>query len=471
MGDFKVMEVIPTEEGLFVYGQQNDHTLIVIKFDKNLTEQYKYSKTFGKEIKNISLKEGKDGTYIIETCHNLRAEWDKCRISLNASLAETAFIEFNESSYASEKKINESYDPSPAEYSYSIGMSGHARYTLGWKTDLVASNIETIRKLYTDDKTVYMYINYEVSKKAFIQFMYCLDKKTGAEIYKVQLNTPDKNIYSPSRMALVEDKLIVVGNYAELSDDNKLRKYDRSGSGAFNGAYIVDMDGIFVMKIDPKQGTILKNQVYKYPNYVFANSDAFKSDHRFDVFHTLVSADKPGQVIAISENFFEKRVQSTFTSGTWAPVGFSVYKFDAEISLVEEKFIPKDKVIEQKGLTAEMQNLQSYSSRLNIFNTCPDYSVCGGRDGTFCSVYSFCKYVYDTKNLSMTILYQCAPPSDASNERIYYVATQDNMGEFKSTLLTGKLKTSFYLRDGQSAYRYTPPSGKNFATEFEIVKF
>ncbi|MBI3502847.1 MAG: hypothetical protein HY063_13735 [Bacteroidetes bacterium] len=487
-GNIEEPKVVQLDDGILVYGwteSKDGKNLVAAKYNKDLVLEKQYTKQIPKGIRDIYLiKEDKSLFFGIQ---QTVMTWGQYYIRLDNQLNEISTLQFDKEEYNKIEPLKKD--------EFNIGRFGDRIFSsannmlycydvdknklpikriIKWECDLKPIKIQTTQILLVDNDFVFTYVNDAVSKKTFAQYIYCLNANTGAIVYKVQLNNPDQNVYSPSNVILNGNKLIVVGNYAELSDKNKIKKSLNIDMGS--DVPFVNMNSFFAIEIDNNSGKINNTKTNKYLDYSFPDKKKFNWEGiQFIIFQSL-TLNESNKYCAIGECYVECTQAATGGhTGSVGPVGFIVYKFDNALNTLETKFLPKEDIVQIDG---NIKNKMNYSDVLNVFNAMrmPWYEPCKEFNMPLgCMEYSFNDYSYDKTNSSSTILYNSFGIDRIISNPItkFYIIKASADDKIEQKLIPNqdeKLGSQCFLRDINSAFVFSPMK-KGATYKLDITKF
>lgn len=458
--DLEDFQVVQVDSGIIVFGEsgeKSDKKFVAIKYDNNLREIKRYAKPLEKGIRNIFLNQSyrpnprgwkqvgnlnievsgsdyfedpeRNKTLFFQVTNNMTIS-DVSYIKLDDNLNEIAFLQSDTKNYQS------LYDHpifKKVYYTYEGPAFGNATYTTLWKNDLENKKIKRITTLLSNDTSVYIYVNYELAKKKLAQYIIGFNPKTLETIFKVQLNKEEENMFTPSSALIHENKLFVIGNYADLKKHKLHLDADY---------YYLDdgMDATFLAELDRNTGTIAKLKIENYKHYEFDGSNFFTVGlQEMDHPHLFMAND---QIIALGVCHYARHT----SPGT--PVGYVKYKFNSTLEVLETKFYPKEK-----------------KDRIDGFYR-------GSLDG----------YQVD-ENENITFLYSNVIIHNSSNggqntfnpeETTYHVISAPKNGEYVYKVIPGqvdkKKDTKCFLRYSDSVFMYVPKT-KESPAQVKIVRF
>lgn len=290
--------LLEVEDGLLVYGFNDDRVYKMYLYDKELKLKKEYSKSFNKDVnKHSGYVRLKDGNFEMLFCNNMFCTYGSV-LKLNAKLEELSFEEYT-------KQDKDKFKP----------------YMLDARNDMMGeifgtSNTETI---------------------SGANLSWGPHAAAHEEIYNAALQIPGSNervIIYQSFFDSTAGKFITAGNYFEYAKKQKDRL----------------MKGLALLFMDDKNN-ILQIKKFEFPDYAFKESGGFDFKDKQEFVNYLIKS-KQGTYVLNCTNAARKYIgggrpvrggaipQTTLAWDFYATVGFSYLEFDSNLNQTSSIFYP-----------------------------------------------------------------------------------------------------------------------------------
>jgi hypothetical protein len=495
--------VLRTEDGIVVFGivkEASKKSISVIRYGNDLKPIAQFKKEISEELLDEILCNKENQNFVFQ-CKSGRTG---AFIRLDGKLNLLSYKEYGKDEFKIQR--DKGYTPSPdimspqpfiayytKENLYNTGPNcifsdtiapGElwTTYKMKWGKDLGFTKNEINNVLAVSIKYVFIYVNDEMDKKSFNQYIICFDKKSGDIIYKTQLNPNYQKIIVPSNAIYNENKgeLIIAGDYADIEKKNDIYKVDENGVNSSGFGFFInvfELDGIFLMKL-ANDGHVVNTTYENNSSYKIKN-DVLPLN-KYDVkaiFHKIIPLGN-GEYLAIAEeacdaNWLGLSEDEHAHGGMhYRPFGFSLIYFNDNLIITDNKFIEKIDFRKMNGL--------KYSHTFNSLDLTPlnQYPVYfySNNDYIKKNYYSFNDCIYDEKEKNLILLYNntILQGNLSLPNTLYYILKVKNKGEVSNDLIpnqvNGKNNSKVFLIDPRKGILFNSfPKEKSFS--LEIINF